>query len=286
MRKASPLLPGTTRHTRTAAELKKLRKERAQWMAGLHPDHLFHKLFDHIPGVFFFAKDRAGRTMYVSRGILDLYQMHDESEMLGLTDHDLNPPFMAENAVRDDTLLLSGSAKKLERIELWFDRLGMPDWFMVTKLPLHGAGRRPEGVMGILRRASDTERQLPLFQTVAKAVQIMRTNFASPLHMSAVARACGQSLRQLQRHFHAAFAAPPQEILLRTRLREACRMLEETRMGAAEIAQACGFTDPSAFAHHFRKRVGLTPTLYRKRLAPASPPHPRTTPPRPPHQHP
>jgi hypothetical protein len=52
--------------------------------------------------------------------------------------------------VNDDRLILSGSAKRLERIELWWDRQGMPDWFVVTKLPLYDERRHVQGVMGVL----------------------------------------------------------------------------------------------------------------------------------------
>lgn len=234
-------------------------------MEKLEPIKLFHRLFDHIPGVFFFAKDCHGRTMFVSRGILERYKMSDEFEMLGLTDFDINPGAMAENYVNDDEQLLSGERSQIERIELWFDRLGLPDWFVVTKLPLLDKRGRPQGVMGILRRAAEHEMQLPVFQTVSRAVEIMRRDFDKPLIVADIAKACGQSLRQLQRQFQSAFGITPQEFLLKTRVLAAARLLEETSLTAAQIAPRCGFVDASAFTLHFRKRTGLTPTAYRRR---------------------
>ena len=66
-----------------------MEKERAVWLTKLDTGGLFHRIFDYIPGVNFFAKDHLGRTMFASSGILQRYQMHDESEMLGLTDFDI-----------------------------------------------------------------------------------------------------------------------------------------------------------------------------------------------------
>jgi AraC-like DNA-binding protein len=41
------------------------------------------------------------------------------------------------------------------------------------------------------------------------------------------------------------------------------RLLNETKLSAAEIAERCGFVDASAFAEHFKRRTGSTPTEYR-----------------------
>ncbi|MFT5471111.1 MAG: AraC-like DNA-binding protein [Verrucomicrobiales bacterium] len=240
-----------------------LEKERAAWVQELAATSLFYKLFDHLPGVFFFAKDRQGRSMFVSRSILELYQMRDESEMIGLSDFDLNPSGMAEGYVEDDQQLLSGATKQIERLELWFDRQGMPDWFVVTKLPIHDQAGEVCGVMGILRRPEETERLLPVFQTVAKAVDVIRRDFAQPLKVQDVARSCGQSQRQLQRRFQTAFGVSPQEFLIRTRTVAAMRLLEETTLTVAEISERCGFVDASSFTQHLRRRTRMTPLAYR-----------------------
>ena len=57
---------------------------------------LFQRLFDHLPGVYFFAKNRDGHLMFASQGLLQRYQMHDDSEFIGRTDFDLSGvPFFA-----------------------------------------------------------------------------------------------------------------------------------------------------------------------------------------------
>jgi AraC-like DNA-binding protein len=235
-------------------------------VASLDPSAHFPALFDHLPGLHFFAKDRDGHLMYASRGLRERYAMDRETEILGMTDFDLNPDSMAKSYVEDDRKLLSGTVERIERVELWWDSQGMPDWFLVTKVPLRGRGGTIAGVMGLLRRPGDADRDLPVFQAVAKAVEIVRREFAEPITIDKVARRCGQSVRQLQRRFHAAFGIPPQEFLLRTRILAAQRLLESSAAGAAEIARQCGFGDASSFSLHFRKRLGMTPTAYRARM--------------------
>lgn len=64
-------------------------------MATLDPTMLFQRLFDHMPGVYFFAKDRDGHLMVASQGLLTRYGMKDDSDFIGRTDYDLNPDAMA-----------------------------------------------------------------------------------------------------------------------------------------------------------------------------------------------
>lgn len=250
-----------------AGEITRWKQKRAAWVARLDPCHLFHRLFDHVPGVHFFAKNRDGRLMFASRGLMNRYQMRDDSEIIGRTDFDLNPETMAEAYVNDDREIITGRARMVERIELWWDQQGMPDWFLVTKLPVRDKSGQIQGVMGVLRRPEEEERRLPVFQTVAQAVEMIRRDFARPLRIEDVAKACGQSVRQLQRRFQKAFGMTPQDFLIRTRLLEGTRLLERTALSAAEIAGQCGFVDASSFALHFRKRMGVSPGGYRKRSA-------------------
>jgi AraC-like DNA-binding protein len=232
-------------------------------VGSLEPTLLFHRLFDHIPGAHFFAKSREGHLMFASKGLLQRYQMPDDSEFIGRTDFDLNPEAMARAYVEDDRRIVAGKTAKIERIELWWDRQGMPDWFLVTKLPLYDRRRRIQGVVGVLRRPDEAERRLPVFQTVAHAVETIRRDFSKPLRIEDVARSCGQSLRQLQRRFRSAFGITPQEFLMRTRVLAAARLLETTGLTSGEIAAQCGFADQSSFTQHFRKRIGASPGGHR-----------------------
>ncbi len=264
MRNATILKPRVL-YRRPPQEIKKWEKVRSDWLATLRPDSLFHRLFDHIPDVYFFAKNRQGHLMFASRELQRRYSMQDESEILGMTDFDLNPGSMAQSYVDDDEQLLQGITDSLERIELWWDNQGIPDWFLVIKLPVYDRQGQVQGVIGLLRRPDEAERKLPVYQTVARAVEIIRRDFGKSLMIEQIAQSCGQSVRQLQRHFQAAFGITPQEFLIKTRVLAAARVLESTLLSVSEIAKQCGFTDQSAFTLHFRKRTGQTPTEYRRR---------------------
>lgn len=156
---------------------------------------MYQHLFDPIPGVHFFAKDLDGKLMFANKGLVQRYQMSDDSACIGRTDFDLNPESMAQSYVNDDKRILSCEVNRVERIELWWDSQGMADWFLVTKLPLPDKRGKAQGVMGLLRRPDDAERRPPTFETVARAVEIMGPDHAQPLRMDDAAVTCGKLRR-------------------------------------------------------------------------------------------
>jgi AraC-like DNA-binding protein len=265
MQKSTVLRP-LRRPARDACELERWLSYRDGWLSKLAAGAHFLQLFDCIPGVAFFAKDREGRLLFASKGLLARYGMESEHEILGYKDHDINPVSMADAYVSDDRRLLSGDAEKLERMELWWDLQGLPDWHLVTKVPVRDSAGECVGVAGILREPEEAERLLPVFQTVAKAVEVIRRDYAKPLRIEEVAQACGQSIRQLQRRFQSAFGLTPQEFLIKTRVLAATRLLENRGISVAQVAEASGFADQNLFAQHFSRRTGLSPAAYRRRL--------------------
>jgi AraC-like DNA-binding protein len=54
------------------------------------------------------------------------------------------------------------------------------------------------------------------------------------------------------------------QLITKTRVAAASRMLLETKTSISEIALACGFFDQSAFTRTFRSATGVTPSQFRK----------------------
>ncbi len=55
------------------------------------------------------------------------------------------------------------------------------------------------------------------------------------------------------------------EYLNSVRISKALQLLDETSLKVTEISERCGFDDSNYFATVFKKTVGMTPTLYRKK---------------------
>ena len=264
MKNATPLRP--TRPGRRSVEStpSRLAAERTAWLRQLAPESLFHRIFDYLPDLTFFAKDARGRLMVASRRIYELYGLSDDRDLVGLTDYDLNPDVMARAYTGDDKRLLTGEVEIIERLELWFDGQGLPDWAHVTKLPLKNNAGRVVGVMGVLRPPDARERQFPAFTVLSKAVGRMREDFGGRLTIDALAAECGLSVRAMQRQFRRVFGLTPQEFLMKTRVAAACRLLRTTDRPLSEVAEECGFSDQSSFTQHFKRHLELTPRAYRR----------------------
>ncbi len=223
------------------------------------------RLFDFLPSVQFWIKDRAGCYRWVNRGFLLNYSLERPEDVLGKTDYDLSPLHLAEQFRADDELVLSGKPV-LGRVELVgrFDHTA--GWSVTDKLPLADAQQRIIATMGITRPLQD-EAVEGLYPNVAlgEVIHCIRQHYAEPLTNQRLARVAGLSVRGLERAFHQAFRASPQQYLRRVRVRMACYALVHTQRRISEIAVAHGFCDQSHFSREFRRQVGLSPQEYRRR---------------------
>lgn len=249
----------------TSARRKTLQAKRDTWLSDIDPACLFHRLFDVIPGIFFFAKNRQGEIMFLNQSNLDLYHITDETAVIGMTDFDLNPPDMAQSYVQDDARIYATGKPLLNRVELWFDRFGMPDWFVVNKMLIRSRTGKVIGIMGFSQSYEGRTKLLQPFHDISKAVSYLRQNYHEDISIQELARHAGLSPRQLERKFRSAFGVTPQQFLIKTRLLAACRTLRETNRSLTEIALDCGFNDQSALTHHFRKNIGMTPGQFRRK---------------------
>jgi transcriptional regulator GlxA family with amidase domain len=63
----------------------------------------------------------------------------------------------------------------------------------------------------------------------------------------------------------------PREYLQTQRIEEAKQLLETSAASVENVAAEVGYAEPAAFRHAFRRRVGISPTAYRRRFsAPAT----------------
>jgi AraC-like DNA-binding protein len=171
---------------------------------------------------------------------------------------------MAKGYTKDDALIYTTGQPLLHRLELWFDEMGMPDWFLVSKLPLRGRDGTIIGIMGFSQSYERHVDLLPPLGSVAKAVDLIRRQYPTNITMVKLGHAAGLSPRQLERRFKAIFGIGPWEFLIKTRVLAACKALEAGGdRSMAEIGLNCGFGDQSAFTHHFHHHVGITPGRFR-----------------------
>lgn len=240
----------------------RLLTKRETWLREIDPAHLFHRLFDLIPSVTFFAKNRAGEMMFASRSVRERCHIRNEADIIGLNDFDLASAEMARSYLADDQKILEDGQPILNRIEVGLDESGVPDLFVVNKLPIRSRNGAIIGIMGF-SHSNRGHGKLLSQDGVTKALDYVREHYRDPFRITELARLVGMSVRQLQRKFKVTFGISPHVFVLKTRLLAACRALRETDLNAGEIAAICGFSDQSSFTKHFHEQIGLTPRNYR-----------------------
>ena len=97
-------------------------------------------------------------------------------------------------------------------------------------------------------------------QKIARAVAWLRSHFAQPLRIGALAEAVGMSESSLHHHFKAVTNMTPMQYQKQLRLHEARRLMlvEGADIGAAGFA--VGYQSPSQFSREYRRFYGAPPS--------------------------
>lgn len=93
----------------------------------------------------------------------------------------------------------------------------------------------------------------------------MAEHVAEEFSLKRLAAQAGLSKFHFQRLFKSAVGVSPSRYQINLRMNEARRLLRETKMSVIDVALEVGYTNPSHFAHLFRRETGLSPSDYRRR---------------------
>lgn len=238
--------------------------ERDRFLRALAPERAHHVLLDHLPGVAFFAKDRNSRLMAANRQFFERFGFRTEAEIVGKQDHELFPARLAEHFRQDDLGVMETGKPKLNIVELFFNRQGIPDWFITHKLPVFDRRGRVIGVMGVTQSYTVAKEALQPYLAIDRAVTCIRERFREKLTVPQLAAYVHLSPRQLHRKFVETFGSSPQAFILKVRIQAACELLQHGDRTISEVAAETGFPDQSAFAQHFRRQIGVTPREYQR----------------------
>ena len=226
----------------------------------------FTQLFDFIPGYSFFAKNAQGEIMKANQTFYERFGFASESEIIGKTDVELFPAGLADHFRRDDLRVMESGEPLLGIVELFFNRQGMPDWYLTNKMPVHDAGGGVIGVMGTVRSYARQAQAIQPFVQIEPAVEHIRNNFREQITVRELAQLVNLSRRQFDRKFHEAFGISPQQFIIKTRVQSACEALADTQVTIADVAFDHGFCDQSSFTRHFSRHMGVTPLNFRKQV--------------------
>ena len=225
-------------------------------------------LFDHVPGLQFWVKDRKGRYATMNRACLLDYGFADVAQARLKLDSELSPSHIASQFVLDDARVLSGEmiANRVELVGR-FDHTAV--WCVTTKVPMKNARGRIVGSAGIARPlGADEPLSTHTDAGIARVIERFRQQIAEPMDNADLAKIAGLSVRAFERRFQQSFHVSPQLYLRRLRVRLACQPLVYSKRSLSEIATSHGFCDQSHFGREFRRETGMSPREYREHFSP------------------
>lgn len=226
----------------------------------------FLHLFDHLEGISFFLKNSDFQIVSANANFYSRLGFTSEDEIIGKDDFELFPRPLAGKFRRDDEQVMRTGQEMLRMVELFLNRHGLPDWFLTNKMAVRNRKGAPVGIMGTVERYDQKLGLGSGDSAIARAVEAMLEHPGEIESISEFAAQLGMSHRHFDRRFKEVTGLTPKQFLGRSRIQQACRILQRSNTPLSTLAVELGYCDQSAFTAQFRTRMGMTPLKYRKQF--------------------
>jgi AraC-like DNA-binding protein len=221
-------------------------------------------LFDCLTDLVFFVKNARYEYVVVNQTLVERCGLREKSELLGRRADDVFPSALGRTyRAQDERVLRTGDAV-LNQLELHFYQSGGRGWCLTNKLPLRDRKGRVIGLVGISKDIHAGNDKSEDYSQVAKAILFMQMNSHEPLRVRDLAARAELSEYQFEQRVRKIFQLTAGQLLQKTRMETAVRLLRKAGKPIAAIALDCGYSDQSAFTRQFRQTVGLSPSEYRR----------------------
>ena len=228
---------------------------------------LLEQLFDVVTDVAFFVKDADGRYVSVNQSLVTRHGLQNKNEAIGRTPCEICHGDFGMVPTTQDQAVLKTGRPLIDHLECQWHLPNQPVWCLTTKLPVRDASGAVIGIIGISR---DVKTKIDIGTVpgeFAGALEILEKQLlpeATPAWLARRSRLTPQRLARLTKR---AFDLSPSQLICKTRMDAASRLLVDTSEPVAQIAHECGFSDHSAFTRAFRSATGFTPTEFRAQMA-------------------
>ncbi|MBI3228953.1 MAG: AraC family transcriptional regulator [Burkholderiales bacterium] len=219
-------------------------------------------LFDALPDVVFFVKDKQGRYVLVNQTMVERCGFTKKTHLQGKAVDDLFAPRFALHYRQQDLDVLTDGRSIHDQLELHLYPNHAPGWCLTTKIALRAQDGSIIGLAGISRDLHAPEATSPAYQKICKLVEYIHQHYQEDVRVPELARLAQMSVSQIERYFLKVYQISPRQMLQQARLNAACQMLASSQ-SITDVAAACGYQDHSAFARQFKATLGMTPSQYR-----------------------
>ena len=222
-------------------------------------------LFEALPEVMFWLKDRQGAIVFANRAYAELLRRLPE-DLIGETDATLFAPTMAKTFQEDDESVISTGKSMQNKLEIITRQGGGIEWRMTSKIPLFDEDNQIIGTAGISRRLEHGEGPpLPTPQrAISDLVDYIHDHLDDPISIKELARKVHMSASSLERRFRKYFGTTPKRYLFHARMAAACDRLLNTTLSIGQIAISLGYQEHASFTRAFISVMHMSPREYRE----------------------
>lgn len=100
-------------------------------------------------------------------------------------------------------------------------------------------------------------------QRLKRVIDYIHDNLSVDLSLEDLAGLAAMSPFHFSRAFKAATGSSPLQYVIGCRIERAKILLKTTKLTVAEVAFRSGYDDPGRFRQHFKRRVGIQPSIFR-----------------------
>ena len=222
-------------------------------------------LFNFVPEIQFWIKDKTFRYITVNKGFLDNYSLQSLQDIIGKTDFDISPYYIAEQFRSDDLKVIKGKSV-VNRVELVVANELTLNWYITNKRPLYSKGKTIIGTCGITQPLKKSNKLISHIVELEETILFIHNNINRNIQNKELAIIANRSLSAFERKFHKVFNMSPQQYIKKYRVQQAAKLLINSTNNLIDIAFKTGFSDQSHLIREFKKIIGKTPHQYRNAM--------------------
>ena len=221
-----------------------------EWL--LKTPGLFEQLFDSLPDVLFYIKDRQGQYLWVNDTLVRRSGLGGREDVIGRTADQLFP-VSGPSTMAQDLEVVRTQRPIRELLRLYRTSKGERYWCLSSKFPMLDASRRVVGLVGMSRDLPRPNERHRSYHRLAKFLDYIDSQLELNVLIADAAEHASVSIDTLGRLVYE----------MKKRIDKAYQLLEETNQSITEVSGACGYADHSAFTRQFKAATHITPAQYR-----------------------
>ena len=226
------------------------------------------RIFRVIPDIVFCVKD-AGRVYRAANpAFAHRLGLVSEDQVIGRRAEELFPEDLAKVYREQDEEVLLRGREFTDRLELITSRDGSLGWYLASKFALKDEHGTITGLVSISRDLDTPSLGDLKMAGLRRVVEWVHEHIDEEIHVEDLARIAGMKVAHLERRVKRVFKLSVGQFVRKVRIDLAVKLLRETDLGIAEIAQRCGYSEQSSLTRQFKSAVGCPPGEFRSRSKP------------------